>query len=44
MDGFEHYLAAAFLAKKVPITVVVDRDQADYVGYRNLEGKRRGNQ
>ena len=30
MDGLETYLAAGLHAKKVPVTVVADRDKADY--------------
>jgi hypothetical protein len=30
MDGFETYLAAAFRKKEVPLTMVTDRDQADF--------------
>jgi ribosomal protein S15P/S13E len=30
MDGFEHYLAAAFRKKSVPLLIVTDRDQADF--------------
>ena len=30
MDGFESYLAAAFRKKEVPLTIVTDRDQADF--------------
>jgi hypothetical protein len=37
MDGFENYLTSAIVAKKVPITVVLDKDQADYV----VNGSRR---
>jgi hypothetical protein len=29
-DGFETYLKAALAAKKVPVTVITERDQADY--------------
>jgi hypothetical protein len=31
MNGFESYLTAAILAKKVPVTVVLDKARADYV-------------
>lgn len=31
MDGFESYLAAAFGKKKVPVVLVMDKEQADYV-------------
>jgi hypothetical protein len=31
MNGFESYLTAAILAKKVPVTVVLDKTQADYI-------------
>jgi len=31
MSGFESYLAAAILAKKVPVSVVLDKAQADYL-------------
>jgi hypothetical protein len=31
MDGFENYLAAALQKKKVQVTVVADRDAADFV-------------
>jgi hypothetical protein len=30
MDGFETYLAAAFRKKEVPLTIVTDREQADF--------------
>jgi hypothetical protein len=30
MDGYETYLAAAFLKKNVPLVVVTKRDKADY--------------
>jgi len=30
-DGFETYLAAAFAKKHVPVTIVGDPDQADYL-------------
>ena len=30
MDGFESYLAAAFRKKEVPLTIVTDREQADF--------------
>jgi len=30
MDGFETYLAAAFRKKEVPLTIVTDRDSADF--------------
>lgn len=30
IDGFEQYLAAAFHKKEVPLTIVTDRDQADF--------------
>jgi hypothetical protein len=35
MDGFENDLEAAFLKKHVPLTMVADKDKADYV----IEGK-----
>jgi hypothetical protein len=31
MNGFENYLTAAILAKKVPVSVVLDKSRADYV-------------
>jgi hypothetical protein len=31
MNGFENYLAAAFQKKKVQVTLVADRDAADFV-------------
>jgi len=31
MDGFETYLSAAILKKKVPLLVTDDRDKADYI-------------
>lgn len=31
MNGFENYLAAAFQKKKVQVTLVADRDVADFV-------------
>jgi hypothetical protein len=30
IDGFESYLAAAFRKKEVPLTIVTDREQADF--------------
>ena|SRR5271157_4483550 len=30
MDGFEDYLMAALQAKQVPVTVVTDKDKADF--------------
>lgn len=29
-DGFEHYLAAAFRKKSIPLLIVTDRDAADF--------------
>lgn len=31
MDGFENYLAAAFEKKHVPLTIVGDKDKADFI-------------
>lgn len=31
MDGFESYLSAAFLKKKVPVIIVDDKSKADYI-------------
>ena len=31
MDGFETYLSAAIISKKVPLTIVGERARADYV-------------
>lgn len=31
MDGYESYLSAAFLKKHVPLTVVADKDRAEYI-------------
>jgi hypothetical protein len=31
MNGFESYLAAAILAKKIPVSVVLDKARADYL-------------
>ncbi len=42
MDGFETYLAAAFSKKKVPLTVTLNKDQADYVIAGNSEDKKAG--
>ena len=46
MNGFENYLASAIVAKKVPITVVLDQGQADYVvkgSWRESNGGTSGN-
>jgi hypothetical protein len=42
MGGFENYLAAAFLKKKVQLMVVADKDQADYVISGTSEDKKAG--
>ena len=45
-DGFEGYLSAAILAKKLPLTVVLDQAQADYIvkgSWRESEGGESGN-
>lgn len=31
MDGFEVYLSAAIIKKNVPVTIVSDRNRADYI-------------
>jgi hypothetical protein len=31
MDGYESYLAAAFVKKHVPLAIVTDKDKADYI-------------
>jgi len=46
MNGFEDYLSAAILAKKIPITIVLDRTQADYIltgTWRESNGGTSGN-
>jgi len=46
MDGFDSYLSAAILAKHIPVTVVRDRDKADYLvtgTWRESEGGTSGN-
>jgi hypothetical protein len=42
MNGFENYLTAAFEKKGVPLTVVADEDQADYVMSGTSEDKKAG--
>ena len=46
MNGFETYLTAAILAKKVPATVVLDKVQADYIvvgNWKEEDGGTSGN-
>ncbi|HEV2578272.1 MAG TPA: hypothetical protein VGU25_13780 [Acidobacteriaceae bacterium] len=46
MNGFENYLSAALLAKNVPVTIVLDKSQADYVvtgSWRETDGGTSGN-
>lgn len=43
MDGYETYLAAAFMKKHVPLVVVADKDKAEYiitstVAHKDLKG------
>jgi hypothetical protein len=42
MEGFETYLAAALQKKKVPITMVGDKDSADFVITGNAEHVKAG--
>ena len=42
MDGFEHYLMAAMRKKSVPLIVVSDPTQADYIIFGISETKRAG--
>ena len=42
MDGFEHYLMSAMRKKSVPLIVVVDPMQADYIIFGVSETKRAG--
>jgi hypothetical protein len=42
MDGFENYLMAALRKKSVPLIVVADPMQADYIIFGNAESKRAG--
>src|SRR5437868_14863214 len=46
MGGFESYLQAAILSKHLPITVLLDRAQADFIAggsWRELDGGFSGN-
>jgi hypothetical protein len=46
MNGFENYISAAILGKKIPIIVVTDRAQADYLvtgSWRESNGGTSGN-
>jgi hypothetical protein len=46
MNGFENYLTAAIQAKKVPVTIVLDKSQADYIvtgSWRESNGGTTGN-
>jgi hypothetical protein len=46
MGGFEVYLQAAITSKKVPLTVVLDKDKADFLVngvWRELDGGFSGN-
>jgi len=42
MGGFEHYLMAAMRKKSVPLIVVADPMQADYIIFGNADTKRAG--
>jgi hypothetical protein len=42
MDGFENYLAAALLKKKVPLVTVTNKDQAQYVIAGTSDEKKAG--
>ena len=42
MGGFETYLAAAFTKKKVPLTITINKDSADYIVTRNAESQKAG--
>jgi hypothetical protein len=42
MNGFEHYLMAAMRKKSVPLIVVADPMQADYIIFGNSDTKRAG--
>jgi hypothetical protein len=39
MDGYESYLAAAFMKKHVPLIVVADKDKAEYIISGNVAHK-----
>jgi hypothetical protein len=46
MNGFENYLTSALASKKVPLTVVLGREQADFVvkgSWRETNGGTSGN-
>jgi hypothetical protein len=42
MDGFENYLTAAIQKKKVQVSVVADRDAADFIIKGNAEHEKAG--
>jgi len=42
MDGFETYLAQAFSKKKVPLEIVNDKNQADFIIKGNAETQKAG--
>jgi hypothetical protein len=42
MEGFEHYLMAAMRKKGVPLIMVADPMQADYIIFGNADSKRAG--
>lgn len=46
MGGFENYLQSAILSKRLPLTVVLDKAQADFIAggsWRELDGGFSGN-
>jgi len=46
MNGFENYLTAAVQAKRVPVTIVLDKSHADYIvmgSWRETNGGTTGN-
>jgi hypothetical protein len=43
MNGFENYLTAAILAKKVPVNIVVDKTHAEYVATGTFKQEPAGN-
>jgi hypothetical protein len=41
-DGFDTFLAAALNKKKVPVTIVADKDKADYIVEATSESQKAG--
>jgi hypothetical protein len=42
MGGFENYVVAGILKKKVPVVIVADRDKADYEIHGSAETEKAG--